>query len=167
VGRGYARSCFFPQLCAVEFRCLTKAECEGSGIGEMIGGGVMAIGKEEVGEVEVTAEAEAVTRWEVEWDWKSCLRTRGRPSWKKLGMEREGDEDAGVLMLEIMGVMGALFNASVTGAVQTQLLPLELWSLTTQKRVPPSPNPRPISRHRRVHSHIYPRPHIHPPANLG
>jgi hypothetical protein len=43
---------FLPVALRLGVPPLTEAECVGSWIGEMIGGGVMAIGKEEGGEVE-------------------------------------------------------------------------------------------------------------------
>ena len=57
--------------------------------------------------------------------------------------EGEGAGDAGVLVLQVMGVMESSLNTSVTGAVQTRLSPMEPLSLTTQRRVPPSPSPKP------------------------
>jgi hypothetical protein len=140
----------------------------------------MASGKEGGGEVEVTAgaEAEAVARWEVGvgdsemglgLKLVSALLFSTDPSKAELKIigDGEGDENVRVLVLQVMGAMGSSFNASVTGAVQTRLLPSEPLSLTAQKHVRPSRNPRPRSRYRRVHSHIYLHPHFHPPASLG
>jgi hypothetical protein len=55
--------------------------------------------------------------------------------------EAEGDKEAKVLVLQVMGVIESSFNTSVAGAVETRLLPFKRLSVTTQERVPPSPDP--------------------------
>jgi hypothetical protein len=75
----------------------------------MIGGGVMALRKEEGGEVEVMAEAEAVARWKVgirkvgvvlEVVSALLFTGQGRTELEGAGDgESDEDEDAGVLVL--------------------------------------------------------------------
>jgi hypothetical protein len=85
----------------------------------------MASGKEEGAEGEVMAEAEAVARSEVGAEElgvglklvSALLFTDPRMAKLKIIGNGEGDEDAGVLVLQVMGVMRSSFNASVTGAV--------------------------------------------------
>jgi hypothetical protein len=156
---------FLPATLCLGVPSPNESKVRGLGEGEMMGGGIMASGKEKRAEGKVAAEAGTMVRsevgvGEVGLQMKVVLGlVFGDPrkaELKRIGDE-EGDEDAGVLVMQVMGVMGASLNASVTGAIQTRL-PLGNWSLTTQKRVLPSPNGRPRSRDCQVHSHTY----IHP-----
>jgi hypothetical protein len=164
---------FFPWFCALELHCLTNAEVEGSGIGEM----VLVSGKEEGAEFEVAAEA--VVRSEigegevgVGVGWVSCqyccFTAQRKAELDGAGdAEAEGDDDAEVLVLQVIGVIGSSFNTSVAGVVETRLLPLEPLNVTTQEHVPPSPDPSTSTRLRcrRAHPQDHPCPRIYPPTS--
>jgi hypothetical protein len=118
-------SCFFRRLCVSEFRRLTRAACEGSGLRDRRDDGWRGYGVREGGETRGRSNGGSGSHGKIGVGSRRggsgigsvltlLLTDQGRTELEGDGNgESDEDEDAGVLVLQAIGAMGSSFDASV------------------------------------------------------